>query len=209
METAMTDDHRQTVEALVQRAREGDSVAFQGLMNLYGERLLRQIRARMGQRVGSVMEAEDVSQETFSRALGAIAKFRWQGEESFYRWLAGIAEHLIRSASQKKCIDKLQLTRDVPADATTASTSVRRDERFDRLERAINRLSPDQRTALKLARIDGMPVRKIAAEMQRSEKAIYALLSRALDRLRETFGDTESLQLPDRVFKVNEGGDDS
>jgi len=178
-------------------------------MGRYGDRLLRQIRARMGQRVGSLTEDKDVHQETISRALGAIQKFRWQGEESFYPWLAGIAEHLIRNASQKKSLDTLRLTRDVPASDTTPSRTVRRDERFDRLERAINKLSPDQRTALKLARIDGLAVRKIAAEMQRSEKAVYALLSRALDRLRETFGDTESLHLPDRVFQVKEGDDDS
>jgi len=178
-------------------------------MGRYGERLLRQIRARMGRRVGSLMEVEDVYQETFSRALGAIGKFRWQGEESFYLWLAGIAEHLIRSASQKKSLDTIRLTRDLPASDTTPSRAARRDERFDRLERAINNLSPDQRTALKLARIDGLHIRKIAATMQRSEKAVYALLSRAIDRLQETFGDTDSLHLPDRAFQVKEEGDDS
>jgi RNA polymerase sigma-70 factor (ECF subfamily) len=178
-------------------------------MGLYGERLSRQIRSRMGRRVGSLMAAEDVYQETFLRALGAIGKFRWQGEESFYLWLAGIAEHLIRSASQKKSLDTLCLTRDVPASDATPSKTARRDERFDRLECSINKLSPDQRTALKLARIDGLPVREIATKMERSEKAVYALLSRALDRLQETFGDTESLHLPDRAFQVKEAGDDS
>lgn len=75
-------------------------------------------------------------QETVSRALGVIAKFRWQGEESFYRWLAGIAAHLIRSASQRKSLDTLRLTQDFPTSDSTPSKTVRRGERLDRLERA-------------------------------------------------------------------------
>lgn len=205
----MTDEQDPTTAALASRARDGDRAAFEQLIARNRDRLLRQIRSRMGPRVGSSMEVEDVYQETVSRALGAIAKFRWQGEESFYRWLAGIAEHLIRSASQRRSLDTLRLTRDVAASDPTPSRTARRAERFDKLERAVNELSPDQRTALKLARIDGLPVREIAAKMERSEKAVYALLSRALDRLRETFGDTESLHLPDRAFGETKAKDDA
>lgn len=110
--------------------------------------------------------------------------------------------------SQKKSLDRLQLTTDVPARDATPSKEVRRNERFDRLEEAINRLSPDQREALKLARLEGVKVREIAVRMNRSTKAVYALLSRALVELKESFGDTESLHLPDRILEVKETGDE-
>lgn len=208
MDTTMTENQHETTAILATRARDGDRAAFEDLVARYRDRLLRQIRSRLGPRVGSSMEVEDVHQETVARAVAAIAKFRWQGEESFYRWLAGIAEHLIRSASQRKSLDTLRLTRDVSAGDPTPSRSARRNERFERLEYAINELTPDQRTALKLARIDGLPVREIATHMQRSQKAVYALVSRALDRLKESFGHTESLHLPDRTFRVKDVDDD-
>ncbi len=209
MKTTMTHDEEETSAQLASRARDGDRAAFDELVWSNQDRLLRQIRSRLGKRVRSALDAEDVYQESVSRAFVAIAKFRWQGEESFYRWLAGIAEHLIRSASQRKSLDDIRLTREVAASDVTPSKTARRSERFDRLEGAINNLSDDQRTALKLARLDGLPVREIAAKMERSESAVYALLSRALDRLRATFGETESLHLPDRLFGIQEGTEES
>lgn len=194
--------------ALVADAQGGDRAAFDELVSRYRDRLSRQIRSRLGERVGSRVEIDDILQETVSRAFEAVGKFRWQGEESFYRWLGSIAEHLIWNVSQKKSLDRLELKTDVPARDATPSREARRSERFDRLEEAINRLNPDQREALKLARLEGVKVREIAVRMNRSTKAVYALLSRALDELKESFGDTESLHLPDRILEVKERADE-
>jgi DNA-directed RNA polymerase specialized sigma24 family protein len=49
-----------------------------------------------------------------------------------------------------------------------------------------------------LARVEELKIREIAERMERSESAVKNLLLRALRELRQNFGDTESLRLPDR-----------
>ena len=61
-------------------------------------------------------------------------------------------------------------------------------------------LSPDYRTVLRFARMDGLPIKEIAKQMGRSESAVHNLLLRATKQLRQSFGDTESLNLGDGHF---------
>jgi RNA polymerase sigma factor (sigma-70 family) len=152
----------------------------------------------MGDRLRAKIEPEDIVQETLTVAFESIGKFRWRGEESFYLWLGSIAEHLIWSLSQKKAWGEIRLARDVSATGTSPSKRARRDERFDRLEKALDGLSDDHRQVLRLARLEGLKVKEIAGRMHRSPDAVKKLLARALLRLKESFGDTESLHLPDR-----------
>ncbi len=196
------------IAALIERAQAGDRSAFDGLVGRYRERLLGQIEARLGSKVRARIEAEDVLQETLTRAYQSIEKFRYQGEESFYSWLGTIAEHLIWNISQKQSSSYLELKSDVVDDDASPSRNLRRHERFDRLEKALNRLSPDHREALVLSRFEGLKVAEIAARMNRSPNAVYKLLARAVLELKKDFGDTESLRLPDRTFRVEESSHD-
>ena len=75
------------------------------------------------------------------------------------------------------------------------SRSLRRRERLDRLQAALDALSPDHRQVIVLARLKGLRMTEIAERMERSPNAVALLLARALAKLRESFGDTESLPL--------------
>ena len=196
------------IAALIERAQAGDRSAFDGLVDRYRERLLGQIEARLGSKVRARIEAEDVLQETLTRAYQSIEKFRYRGEESFYSWLGTIAEHLIWNISQKQSSSYLELKSDVADDDASPGRNLRRHERFERLEKALNRLSPDHREALVLSRFEGLKVTEIAARMNRSPNAVYKLLARAVLELKKDFGDTESLRLPDRTFRVEESSHD-
>jgi DNA-directed RNA polymerase specialized sigma24 family protein len=46
----------------------------------------------MGAEVRGRVEPDDVVQDTIARALESLERFRWEGEDSFLRWLATIAE---------------------------------------------------------------------------------------------------------------------
>lgn len=85
---------------------------------------------------------------------------------------------------------------------------LRRHERFDRLEAAVKKLTPEYRQVVLLSRIEGLSAKEIADRMNRSPNAVRHLIVRALRELRAHFGDTESLHLPDRRFPVGEGDDD-
>jgi len=190
-------------EALVARAKVGDRAAFDALAERFHSRLEAQVESRLGNRLRAVMGADDVIQSTLTRAWEALARFEWRDEESFYRWLAGIAEHLIWSASQKKGLSEIRLERDVPASAASPSRNLRREERFARLKEALRGLSEPHREAVMLARIEGLKVKEIAARMGRSEDAVKKLLARALISLKDVMGDTESLGLPDRSLRLS------
>ena len=185
-------------EALVDRAQEGDRSAFEQLVEANRARLEALIRSRLGQHLRSEVEVEDVIQETLLQAFRSMARFRWQGEPSFVRWLGGIAENVIRK--EHRGLEQRRKVRLEPrrAEQTSPSKNLRRHERFDRLERALKSLSDDHRQVIILARIEQLRVKEIALRMNRSETAVRNLLLRALKELQECFGDTESLQLPPR-----------
>jgi DNA-directed RNA polymerase specialized sigma24 family protein len=84
-----------------------------------------------------------------------------------------------------------------PAAPTSLLTRLRRGERLERLRAAIAHLKPEQRQAIELARLEGLKIQEIAARLGKSPGAVKQLLARALDNLRASFGDTESLGLPD------------
>jgi len=198
----------QSERVLVERAREGDREAFGRLVERYQERLEALVSARMGRLVRGALEVADIAQETFARALRSIESFRWQGDESFLRWLGGIAENLIaKAANREKRHGLLRLEQDAAASDPSPSKAMRRDERFRRLEEALAELPPDYREVIRLARIEGLKHEEIAARMNRSHAAVRQLVIRALRQLRERFGDTESFHLPDRILGSEEADD--
>ena len=75
--------------ALVELARGGDCEAFGLLYDHYHVSVYRFVYYR----VGSVALAEDLTSETFFRALRSMGSFRWQGKD-FGAWLMTIARNL-------------------------------------------------------------------------------------------------------------------
>lgn len=187
----------QDTKALLDRARSGDRAAFESLCQRLGDRLMSAISSQLGALLRSRIEPEDIRQETLLRAFESINVFRGTDERSFFAWLSSIAEHLIWNASQKHSFKQSSLQFDISASADSPSTNLRRQERLERLESSLSELKPDQRRAILLSKIDGLPVKTIAERMRKSEDAIKQLLSRGLRQLRTKFGDTKSLHLPE------------
>jgi len=187
------------VLTLIERAQRGDREAFAALVEPLRAKLLARIEERMGTTLRSQTDAEDVLQETHLRALRSIASFRLQGPESFRLWLEGIAGHFLldsgRKASRRKT---LEIPRDPHAPGVSPSRAMRRDERFERLRRSIARLSPEHREVIHLARIEGLRIQEIAERTGRTPSAVKNIVFKAMQKLRESFGDTASLGLPDR-----------
>jgi RNA polymerase sigma-70 factor, ECF subfamily len=150
------------------------------------------------------------------RAFRSVADFAGNTEESFSRWLAGIAHHAVIDQARHLSARKHDYRREVPLPAEPTSEAgwpavpvgdlaspapspsgvLRRKERLDRLLDAIQALSPDHRQVILLTRIEQLPVKEVARRMGRSEKAISMLLLRAMMALRSVFGETDSLSLP-------------
>ncbi len=200
----MTDE---TTEHLLDRARTGDREAFDVLCRQHSEHLTTLVHRWLGAELGAKLEPEDILQETFLRAFESIGVFRGQDERSFLSWLASIAEHLIWNASQKRSLKQAQLVFDASGSGPSPSRGLRREERLQRLEACLTGLKRDQREAIILSKIDGLKAKDIAERMGRSVDAVKQLLSRGLRQLRQDFGDTASLRLPDRALDLRAADD--
>ena len=199
MREAMTTEPQ--VQELVKRAQTGDRAAFDQLAGSVTEAVLGNIRRRIGPALREKLDAEDVLQETFLRAFRSVGEFRWEGEKSFERWMSGIATHFILHSARKHGLRRhLRIVRDPEAKSVSPSRHQRREERLSRLNKSVDELSPEYREVVRLSRLEGLKIEEIAERMGRSSSSVRNLLFRAMKQLRESFGDTESLSLPEGTF---------
>lgn len=198
-------DDTQPELQLLERARDGDRAAFDALVSPLRQDLLRRIRLKIGSSMREKLDPEDVLQEVQLRALQSISRFQWQGEGSLEAWLEGIAANLIlHTVKTHRRRREFQIDREPCAPDATPSRVQRRDERFERLKKSVDALPPDYRAAVRLSRIDGLSIHEISERMGRSPSAVKNLLFKAMKMLRESFGDTESLSLPNRHLREGE-----
>ena len=196
------------LKAVVGGAQSGDAQAFDRIVIRQRERLSLYVGARVGDRLKTHIETEDVLQETFTRAFQLISRFQWHGDDSLHYWLCTIAERVILEAAREdQRRPRLELYPDMQGQGTSPSKILRREERFARLENALSQLSPEHRHVIVLSRIERLRVTEIAAKLDRSPDAVRQLLSRALKKLKESFGDTESFHLPHRHLSTRENDD--
>ncbi len=203
-----SDDARSTAD-MVSEAKAGSREAFDRLTLRYWNRLEAMIHLRLGDGLRATVDEDDVLQEVAMRGWQSLGQFEWRGKASFYHWLRGIAENVIRNLHRSGRTLKrnagllLSLSESRPgADRTGArldellaaegpspSTMLRRKERLERLENALNSLTPDHREVIILARVERLPMKEIAERMHRSVDASSMLLLRALRKLRAHFGE--------------------
>ena len=171
---------QETEESLAGRARAGDRSAFEELLGMQRGRLRTWIDSRVGPKLRVSIDVEDILQDTQLRALESIGRFVWRGEDSFFRWLCVIAQHLIWNASKKRSRRETRLVVEPPGPGMPPSTDMRRKERLDRLEQSLQNLRPDEREAVHLSRIEGLRIREVAERMNRPESTVQSIIARAL-----------------------------
>lgn len=208
---------------LYEKARKGDSAAFGRLCELFRELLAPRITRRIGRRLGTHVETEDVLQETFLKAFQLSVGLEWEGSQHLFHWLACIARHSLQRIvrRQKGPCHELHLRPGPPGSssdgkndpsapkgafedrATPPDKTLLRDERFDRLQKALGALSKDRRKAILLTFVGGLSTKEVARLMRRSRGAVRVLLLRGAKDLRESLGDTDSLHLPHRSLSLS------
>ncbi len=199
-------DEQDHSRILIDKAQAGDRAAIEELARCYEGSLQAVVRAKLGPRLETRVEVEDIVQETLLRAFKALSGFRWREQDSFIRWLSRIAGNVIHEVAKREKRDWVVLVEDPASEVgVTQSHAMRRNERFDRLQRSLDSLDPDQREAVVLARIEGLPIKEIARRMNRSPEAVTQLVWRAMQKLKASFPRTESFGLPDRRFHPDPG----
>lgn len=134
--------------------------------------------------------AEDLLQETLVRAFRGLPGFR--GESALRTWLFRILVRLAAEPSRWRWRDPAQMLgdQDVPdhlPDQTTQPAMER--ELWQRLDEAMERLTPRQRSALHLRAVEGMDYRAIGGVLECSEAAARMLVLEARKRVMLRLGE--------------------
>jgi len=174
------------VAALVELAQGGDADAFGLLYERYVDLVYRYIYVR----VGSSHVAEDLTSETFIRALRRIDSFSWQGKD-IAAWFVTIARNLITD-NAKSARFRMEVT---TADMIDADRRVEGPEnevlanlRDTRLFEAIKTLKAQQAECLVLRFMHGLSLAETALVIGKSEGAVKQLQLRAVRALHRELG---------------------
>ena len=162
---------REVDQQLVERAQRGDKRAFELLVMKY-QRKLGRLLSRM---VRDAAEVEDVTQEAFIKAYRALPNFR--GESAFYTWLYRIAINTAKNYlvsmgrraptttefdhEEAESFDDAEALRDT----ATPENELLGREIADTVNRAVEALPEDLRTAITLREIEGLSYEEIAGVM--------------------------------------------
>jgi RNA polymerase sigma-70 factor (ECF subfamily) len=147
----------------IEKVRTGETGCFASLL----ERYSTQVFSLIVKMVGNREDAEELTQDVFVKAYGALASFR--GESSFSTWIYRIAYNMAVSAVRKKktafmSVDEDRMP-DVPdgeaEEAMPGTTDP--EERLRILNLALERLSPEERAVIMLFYKENRSMEEIAA----------------------------------------------
>jgi RNA polymerase sigma-70 factor, ECF subfamily len=166
---------------LVERAQGGETEAFGRLYDHYCDTVYRYIYYR----VGGKATAEDLTSETFLRALRRIGTFTWQGRD-FGAWLVTIARNLVADHFKSSRF-RLEVTTGEMLDANeverSPEDSVLESLSNEALLQAVRKLNPQQQECVTLRFLQGLSVAETARIMGKNEGAIKTLQYRAVRTL--------------------------
>ncbi|TYP89624.1 sigma-70 family RNA polymerase sigma factor [Blastococcus xanthinilyticus] len=166
---------------LVRRAQAGDAEAFGHLYDHYVTLVHRYVYHRVGDRA----TAEDVTSETFVRALRRIDSLSFQGRD-VGAWLVTIARNIVRD-QVKSSRFRLEISTADMRDADRATDgpedAVLQHLTNEQLLACVRQLGSEQQECIVLRFLQGLSVAETAEIMGKKEGAIKALQHRAIRRL--------------------------
>lgn len=221
----MREESSASHEERIARAASGDPDALSELLAEFGP--VVESGLAIHRRWRGLLDASDVMQVTYLEAFLAMrspieSPVRPPDQRQprhFLAWLRRLAENnlsdAVRALSRRKRSaprpplsvasissddSREVLLETLIATTSTPSRSVRRDEAFSRLDRAIARLPTDYATVIRAHDLQGASIEGVAQQMGRSLGAVHMLRARALHRLADLLTSTsEELSLDRRI----------
>lgn len=169
---------------LVTLALSGDQKGFEGLVDRYLPSLIgffRYLRVPPGQ-------IDDLVQETFTKALGALKQF--DTSRPFLPWLVTIGRnHFLRQARLSKREQSLPEDWDLPDPGRVEEQAVTRQSLGD----ILRKLPEEARFLVELRIFQDLPFQEIAQITGQSEGALRVRYHRILQLLRTRFPKEEAI----------------
>lgn len=179
---------KDTDKELVRRVQKGDRYAFDLLFSRYQHKILNLVSRYLK----DPQDVEDVTQEAFIKAFRALPRFR--GESAFYTWLYRIAintakNHLVAGKRRPMSLDydvsdaERFESFDVLRDLDSPEHLVLTEEIGEVINKAIESLPEELRTAILLREIEGMSYEQIAEAMDCPVGTVRSRIFRAREAI--------------------------
>lgn len=175
--------------SLVRRVQRGDKGAFDLLVRKYQHKVVKLVMRYMR----DPADAEDVAQEAFIKAYRALPQFR--GDSAFYTWLYRIAINTAKNAIVSRDRSPVEYDLDLQnpedsydvhgrlADAETPEGLLLTEEIRTIVNRAIENLPEDLRTAIVLRELEGLSYEEIASAMECPVGTVRSRIFRAREAI--------------------------
>ena len=179
----------QTDHQLIERFQNGDETAFNEIVLCYQERVYWIARRYCSDHD----DADDIVQEVFVKAYGALADFR--GDSSLSTWLYRItvnqALNFLRWKKVKTFLRLEELTVEQAADIDTPHETLESRERMDLLDGAVARLPEKQRAVFILRYFQGLSYEEISKTLETSIGGLKANYFHAVKKIQEYMRNAE------------------
>lgn len=190
---------------LIRQATRGDADALQALIVEYHGALRACVERRSAGPQRSLVDPDDVLQDTYVAAFRTVAGLEFKSPAAFYGWLERIAVTRLIDPQRAAVRKKRNRGRTVNADSSantrydglaqtlispdgTPSHFAARSEAVAAVLTSLARLTEDQRDVIRLRFLEGLPVGEVASRLGKSDDAVHALSRRGLNALRESLG---------------------
>jgi RNA polymerase sigma-70 factor, ECF subfamily len=182
---------------LIRAAQQGDQRAFEQLVRLYDQNVLRLATNLLR----SPEEANDIYQEAFLRVYKNLHTFRF--DCSFHTWLYRIVSNLCLDALRRRRVrkeessvvetsegylDRMDTVEEPRADSDPERRLESKQVR-EKIQEVLISLTPRERAVFEMRHYQGMRLRTIGEVMGTSEEAAKNCLFRATQKMRAALGD--------------------
>ncbi|HIG11729.1 MAG TPA: sigma-70 family RNA polymerase sigma factor [Planctomycetes bacterium] len=171
---------------LVRNTLEGDSDAFQALVERYEVRLFAMVRHY----TRNTMEIEDIVQDTFLKAYRRLDSF--DHRSSFYTWIYRIATNTVLDVLKRRGRSPVQAAPDpellaevAPCDVPSPSRDIEASELREITHEVLTHLPDIFRTTLIMREFDEMTYQEIADTLGISIGTVESRLFRARARFKD------------------------
>lgn len=195
---------------LIRQIKDRHPDALAEYISKHQDNLAGFVRSITGEHLLALVEVDDLVQEIAATALSGLSTAPLD-DYSPMQWLQQLARRRVvdahrfhfdakrRDANRERSMhdsgggagdsDAPGLHQWLAASMTSASAALSREVRMKRIHEAIETLSDDQRQAIQMRYVDGVPTKQIADQLGKTDVAVRVLLSRSMRQLEKLLGD--------------------
>lgn len=189
-----------SVRILIERVRTGDGSAQSELVQQVQSYVSLMADKNLDQKLRHVVGPSDIVQQTMIRLVNGIGQFQGDSTPEFFGWLNKIIENEALKSQRdqtrqkrdvRRCRSLESMTNDSRlqfepiADCDTPQSSALASERVELLNSAMEGLSEDYATVIRLRNLEQLSFAEVAQRMGRTKDSVSNLWYRAVLKMKQ------------------------